>query len=306
MLAGGTEWLQLLFDFWSKLDVASLCWMSRLVIGGIDRAPSTDSHPSSLPRLRGTALARPALGLKTLPGSRHARWRLRSITACLIAGDLWRWTGPAVGVIRADWGQGPSCCRCERDIGDRGTHTYSPRTGAKLPIGPSAAQTAFSSAADGVIDSATADGFSTFIAGLLQSKGRRASEIGLAFEDCLRRGRGRAKTRVRLPRARLGVLPRPCSLRRSHSVGDWLFSRCSIGATLGVLRSRRCAQRNVPVLSGTVPDLVPAPTDGRALLGFFFYTGHHRRRAFTPVLCGLFSDAIGLTRAAACRRHCSD
>ena len=49
------------------------------------------------------------------------------------------------------------------------------------------------------------------------------------------------------------------------------------------------------VLYGTVPDLVPA--DRRESAFGVFYTGTIGAGALSPVLYGLFSDAIGLTPA---------
>src|SRR4029450_8907380 len=69
-----------------------------------------------------------------------------------------------------------------------------------------------------------------------------------------------------------------------------------IGAELALLAVIGVALNGTSsVLYGTVPDLVPADRRGRAFV--VFYTGTIGDGALSPVLYGLFSDAIGLTPA---------
>jgi len=145
----------------------------------------------------------------------------------------------------------------------------------------------------GVIDSATRMGFLTFLPFLLQSKGAGLSEIGLALTMVFAGG-AFGKLVCGFLGARLGVLPTVLLTEGAAAVGILVLLPLPIALTLlpviGIALNGTSS-----VLYGTVPDLVPA--DRRESAFGVFYTGTIGAGALSPVLYGLFSDAIGLTPA---------
>jgi FSR family fosmidomycin resistance protein-like MFS transporter len=96
--------------------------------------------------------------------------------------------------------------------------------------------------------------------------------------------------------ARLGVLPTVLITEGATAVGILALLPLPIGAALVLLPVIGVVLNGTSsVLYGTVPDLVPA--DQRESAFGVFYTGTIGAGALSPVLYGLFSDAIGLTPA---------
>src|SRR6267154_5250732 len=265
-----------------------------LILGGIG---SSTQHPiaSSLvaaayegPRSRG------ALGTYNFAGD-LGKMALPSITACLIAVISWRWTGTAVGVIGL-LGAGAILLSLR---------AVTSATVVRTPIRPEQGK-----AADwtkllrngfpllltiGVIDSATRMGFLTFLPFLLQSKGAGLPEIGLALTMVFAGGAA-GKLVCGFLGARLGVLPTVLITEGATALGILALLPLPIGAALALLPVIGVALNGTSsVLYGTVPDLVPA--DRRESAFGVFYTGTIGAGALSPVLYGLFSDAIGLTAA---------
>jgi MFS family permease len=147
----------------------------------------------------------------------------------------------------------------------------------------------------GVIDSATRMGFLTFLPFLLQSKGAGLSEIGVAL-TLVFAGGAAGKLVCGFLGARLGVLPTVLITEGATAVGILALLPLPISAALALLPVIGVALNGTSsVLYGTVPDLVTA--DRRETAFGVFYTGTIGAGALSPVLFGLFSDAIGLTAA---------
>jgi len=146
-------------------------------------------------------------------------------------------------------------------------------------------------------------GFLTFLPFLLQSKGAGLSEIGLAL-TMIFAGGAAGKLVCGFLGARLGVLPTVLLTEGATAAGILALLPLPIGVELALLPLIGVALNGTSsVLYGTVPDLVPA--DRRESAFGVFYTGTIGAGALSPVLYGLFSDAIGLPGDAAYRRDCS-
>jgi MFS family permease len=147
----------------------------------------------------------------------------------------------------------------------------------------------------GVIDSATRMGFLTFLPFLLRSKGAGLSEIGVAL-TLVFAGGAVGKLVCGFLGARLGVLPTVLLTEAATAVGILALLPLPVDAALALLPVIGVALNGTSsVLYGTVPDLVPV--DRRESAFGVFYTGTIGAGALSPVLYGLFSDAIGLTPA---------
>jgi MFS transporter, FSR family, fosmidomycin resistance protein len=278
MLAGGTAVAAVAYLLLGASSSVALLAVA-LVLGGIG---SSTQHPiaSSLvatayegPRSRG------ALGTYNFAGD-LGKMALPSITACLIAVISWRWTGTAVGVIGL-LGAGAILLSLRAVTSASVVRTPIPPEQGKAADWTKLLRNGFPLLLTiGVIDSATRMGFLTFLPFLLQSKGAGLSEIGLALTMVFAGGAA-GKLVCGFLGARLGVLPTVLLTE-----GAALALLPLIGVALNGTSS---------VLYGTVPDLVPA--DRRESAFGVFYTGTIGAGALSPVLYGLFSDAIGLTPA---------
>jgi len=263
-----------------------------LILGGFG---SSVQHPiaSSLvaaayqgPRSRG------ALGTYNFAGD-LGKMALPAVTAGLIAVMSWRLAAAVVGIIAllgagailfAPW-SAPAA-------GDRPTDPPAPNSKAHERANPPRSGFALLLTI-GVIDSATRMGFLTFLPFLLQSKGAGLSEIGLALTMVFAGGAA-GKLVCGFLGARLGVLPTVLITEGATAAGILALLPLPIGAELALLPLIGVALNGTSsVLYGTVPDLVPV--DRRESAFGVFYTGTIGAGALSPVLYGLFSDAVGLT-----------
>ncbi len=288
MLAGGTAVAPVAYFLLGASSSVALVAVA-LVLGGIG---SSTQHPiaSSLvaaayegPRSRG------ALGTYNFAGD-LGKMALPSITACLIAVMSWRWTGTAVGIIGVLGAV--AILLSLRAV----TSVSAVRTPIRPDRGEARDWTGFPLLLIiGVIDSATRMGFLTFLPFLLQSKGAGLSEIGVAL-TLVFAGGAAGKLVCGFLGAQLGVLPTVLITEGATAAGILALLPLQIGAALALLPIIGVALNGTSsVLYGTVPDLVPA--DRRESAFGVFYTGTIGAGALSPVLYGLFSDAIGLTPA---------
>jgi MFS transporter, FSR family, fosmidomycin resistance protein len=293
MLAGGTAVAAVAYLLLGASSSVALLAVA-LVLGGIG---SSTQHPiaSSLvaaayegPRSRG------ALGTYNFAGD-LGKMALPSITACLIAVISWRWTGTAVGVIGL-LGAGAILLSLRAVTSASVVRTPIRSEQDKAPDWTRLLRNGFPLLLTiGVIDSATRMGFLTFLPFLLQSKGAGLPEIGLALTMVFAGGAA-GKLVCGFLGARLGVLPTVLLTEGATAAGILALLPLPIGAALALLPVIGVALNGTSsVLYGTVPDLVPA--DRRESAFGVFYTGTIGAGALSPVLYGLFSDAIGLIPA---------
>jgi len=293
MLAGGTAVAALAYLVLGASSSVALLAVA-LVLGGIG---SSTQHPiaSSLvsTAYEGTR-SRGALGTYNFAGD-LGKMALPSITACLIAVMSSRWTGTAVGVIgllgavaillslRPAPPPRTLSAHTRHDQAKTSDRTTLLRNGFPLLL------------IIGVIDSATRMGFLTFLPFQLQSKGAGLSEIGVAL-TLVFAGGAAGKLVCGFLGARLGVLPTVLITEGATAAGILALLPLPIGAVLALLPVIGVALNGTSsVLYGTVPDLVAV--DRRESAFGVFYTGTIGAGALSPVLYGLFSDAIGLTPA---------
>jgi MFS transporter, FSR family, fosmidomycin resistance protein len=293
MLAGGTAVAAAGYLLLGASSSVALLAVA-LVLGGIG---SSTQHPiaSSLvatayegPRSRG------ALGIYNFAGD-LGKMALPSITACLIAVITWRWTGTAVGVIGL-LGAAAILLSLRALTSASAAHTPIRPKQDKAPDWTKLLRNGFPLLLTiGVIDSATRMGFLTFLPFLLRSKGAGLSEIGVAL-TLVFAGGAAGKLVCGFLGARLGVLPTVLITEGATAVGILALLPLPLGEALALLPVIGVALNGTSsVLYGTVPDLVPA--DRRESAFGVFYTGTIGAGALSPVLYGLFSDAIGLTPA---------
>src|SRR6267378_1354707 len=235
-----------------------------------------------------------ALGTYNFAGD-LGKMALPSITACLIAVISWRWTGTAVGVIGL-LGAGAILLSLRAVTSASAVRTPIRSEQDKAPDWTRLLRNGFPLLLTiGVIDSATRMGFLTFLPFLLHSKGAGLPEIGLALTMVFAGGAA-GKLVCGFLGARLGVLPTVLITEGATAVGILALLPLPIGAALALLPVIGVALNGTSsVLYGTVPDLVPA--DRRESAFGVFYTGTIGAGALSPVLYGLFSDAIGLIPA---------
>jgi MFS transporter, FSR family, fosmidomycin resistance protein len=144
----------------------------------------------------------------------------------------------------------------------------------------------------GIIDSATRMGFLTFLPFLLKAKGADLPTIGLAL-TLVFAGGAAGKLVCGFLGARLGVVATVCLTEGVTALIILALLPVSLAVALALLPLLGIALNGTSsVLYGTVPELVPAEKRTRAF--GIFYTGAIGAGALSPVLYGLFSDAVGV------------
>jgi MFS transporter, FSR family, fosmidomycin resistance protein len=292
MLAAGTAVAAvaylLLGASWSVVMLAVA-----LVLGGIG---SSTQHPiaSSLVAAAYEGRhSRGALGTYNFAGD-LGKMALPSMTALLIAVISWRSAASVIGIIgllgagaivlvlRAAPPVKAVDARVRPDARKPGDRASLLRNGFPLLL------------TIGVIDSATRMGFLTFLPFLLRAKGAGVPEIGVAL-TLLFAGGAAGKLVCGFLGARLGVLPTVVMTEAATAAGILSLLPLPLGAALALMPILGVALNGTSsVLYGTVPDLVAA--DRRESAFGVFYTGTVGGGALSPALCGMFGDAIGLTR----------
>jgi MFS transporter, FSR family, fosmidomycin resistance protein len=265
-----------------------------LLLGGVG---SSTQHPigSSLvaaaydgPGSRG------ALGTYNFAGD-LGKMALPSITAGLIAVVAWRWAASAVGIIGV-LGAGAILLTLRRlpQSGGAPAGNAPSATASHRPSAPGRGGFAVLLAI-GVIDSATRMGFLTFLPFLLRGKGAALPEIGAAL-TLLFAGGAVGKLVCGFLGARLGMLATVLVTEAATAVGILLLLPLPLAASLALLPVIGIALNGTSsVLYGTVPELVTA--ERRESAFGVFYTGTIGAGALSPVLYGLFSDAVSLRAA---------
>lgn len=144
----------------------------------------------------------------------------------------------------------------------------------------------------GIIDSATRAGLLTFLPFLLAEKGADLPTVGLAL-TLIFAGGAAGKLACGFLGARLGTVRTVWLTEGATALGILLLLPLPLWAALVLLPPLGLALNGTSsVLYGSVPDYVPPA--GRARAFGIFYTGSIGGSAVSPVLYGLFSDAMGL------------
>jgi MFS transporter, FSR family, fosmidomycin resistance protein len=293
MLAAGTAVAAVAYLL---LGVSSSIAMltAAFVLGGIG---SSTQHPiaSTLvaqayegPRSRG------ALGTYNFAGD-LGKMLLPSMTAGLIAMMSWRSATSVIGIVGL-FGAGAILVllrpvtlvgavrpRDRSNISKAHDHAGLLRRGFPLLL------------TIGVIDSATRMGFLTFLPFLLRAKGAGVPEIGGAL-TLLFAGGAAGKLVCGFLGARLGILATVLLTEGATAAGIVALLPLPLNVALVLLPIIGVVLNGTSsVLYGTVPDLVPV--DQRETAFGIFYTGTIGAGALSPVVYGLFSDAIGLSAA---------
>ena len=144
----------------------------------------------------------------------------------------------------------------------------------------------------GVIDTATRMGFLTFLPFLLTAKGASLSTVGIAL-TLVFAGGAAGKLACGYLGAHLGVLRTVYLTEGLTAAGIVALLPLPLEAALAILPLIGIALNGTSsVLYGTVPELVRPEQQERAF--GLFYTGTIGGGALSPVIYGLFSDALGV------------
>jgi FSR family fosmidomycin resistance protein-like MFS transporter len=144
----------------------------------------------------------------------------------------------------------------------------------------------------GVIDSATRMGFLTFLPFLLKAKGAELPTVGLAL-TLIFAGGAAGKLVCGFLGARLGVVATVFLTEGMTALGLLALLPLPLDLGLILLPAIGIALNGTSsVLYGTVPEIVPTERRERAF--GVFYTGAIGAGALSPVLYGMFSDAVGV------------
>lgn len=265
-----------------------------LLIGGVG---SSTQHPigsSLVAAAYEGASSRGALGGYNFAGD-LGKMALPSITAGLIAVMAWRWAASMVGLVGI-LGASAILLSLRRLPGPDGRLAgNAPSTVvASRPTAP--ARSGFAVLlAIGIIDSATRMGFLTFLPFLLRAKGAALPETGVAL-TLVFAGGAAGKLVCGFLGARLGMLPTVLVTEGATAAGILALLPLPLVAALALLPVIGIALNGTSsVLYGTVPELVTAARRESAF--GIFYTGTIGAGALSPVLYGLFSDALSLPAA---------
>jgi MFS family permease len=144
----------------------------------------------------------------------------------------------------------------------------------------------------GIIDSATRMAFLTFLPFVLRSKGGDVASIGIAL-TLVFAGGAAGKFVCGFLGARLGVLNTVYVTEGLTAAGILALLPLPLAGTFVLLPLIGIALNGTSsVLYGTVPELVPAD---RREHGFgVFYTGTIGAGALSPIIYGLFANALGV------------
>jgi MFS transporter, FSR family, fosmidomycin resistance protein len=146
----------------------------------------------------------------------------------------------------------------------------------------------------GIIDSATRDGFLTFLPFILRAKGASTPEIGLAL-SLLFAGGAAGKLVCGFLGGRLGILTTVLITEGGTAAAIMALLPLPLSAAFFLLPVVGVALNGTSsVLYGTVPELVPA--EKRETAFGIFYTATIGAGALSPILYGFVGDAMGLLR----------
>ena len=262
-----------------------------LILGGIG---SSTQHPiasSLIASVYEGRRSRDALGTYNFAGD-LGKVALPAIAACLIATISWRPTTVVIGV----GGLLGACAilfalrrmptpsngsQSERSTEPTGQPVHAPRGGFVLLL------------AIGIIDSATRMSFLTFLPFVLEAKGAGTPEVGIAL-SLLFAGGAAGKLVCGFLGGRLGVLPTVLITEGGTAVTIMALLPLPLSTAFVLLPIIGVALNGTSsVLYGTVPELVG--TEKRETAFGVFYTATIGAGALSPILYGLFGDAMGLS-----------
>ena len=144
----------------------------------------------------------------------------------------------------------------------------------------------------GIIDSATRGAFLTFLPFLLRSKGAELASVGMAL-TLVFAGGAAGKFVCGFLGARLGVLNAVYLTEGLTAAGILALLPLPLAGVFVLLPLIGVALNGTSsVLYGTVPELVPA--DRREHAFGVFYTGTIGAGALSPIIYGLFGNALGV------------
>jgi MFS transporter, FSR family, fosmidomycin resistance protein len=263
-----------------------------LVLGGIG---SSTQHPIASSLIASAyegQRSRDALGTYNFAGD-LGKMAVPALAACLIAAVSWRMTtsvigaGALVGAVAII-----AALRHVQPLRTSDTQAAAkPETvqPAQKPRGGFTLLLAI-----GIIDSATRDGFLTFLPFILKAKGVSIPEIGLAL-SLLFAGGATGKLVCGFLGGRLGVLTTVLITEGGTAAAIMALLPLPMIAAFALMPVIGIALNGTSsVLYGTVPELVE--TDGRETAFGVFYTATIGAGALSPILYGFVGDAVGLSR----------
>lgn len=261
-----------------------------LVLGGIGASVQHPIASSVVARAYRGLRSRTALGTYNFSGD-LGKMVLPAATAFLLTILPWRtamWALFALGIVAA----------IAILLATPAAHAAArpARAAAAGPATPTTVKGGFRLLlAIGIIDTGTRSGFLTFLPFLLTAKGADLPTVGVALTLIFTGGAAGKLVCVYLG-ARLGVLRTVLLTEGLTAVGILALLPLPPEAGLAVLPLIGVALNGTSsVLYGTVPELVP---ESRRTKAFgVFYTGTIGAGAVSPIVYGLFSDAVGVTEA---------
>jgi MFS transporter, FSR family, fosmidomycin resistance protein len=266
-----------------------------LILGGIG---SSTQHPIASSLIASAyegRRSRDALGAYNFAGD-LGKVALPATAACLIAAISWRATTAVIGVaalagalailfalgkMPAQGTVSPTVSPTESPTNKADQTVQTPRGGFSLLL------------AIGIIDSATRMSFLTFLPFLLKAKGAGTPDIGVAL-SLLFAGGAAGKLVCGFLGGRLGVLPTVLITEGGTAVTIMTLLPLPLSTAFVLLPVIGVALNGTSsVLYGTVPELVA--TEKRETAFGVFYTATIGAGALSPILYGLFGDAMGLS-----------
>jgi MFS transporter, FSR family, fosmidomycin resistance protein len=264
-----------------------------LIIGGLG---SSTQHPIAASLVAQSfegASSRGALGTYNFAGD-LGKMAIPAATALLVTVMPWRWAVIIIGSVGLIMATAIYLSlRQARSVPARASTRQEAGEAEHAPMF-SLARSGFPVLlAIGIIDSATRMGFLTFLPFLLKGKGAELATIGLAL-TLVFAGGAAGKLVCGFLGARLGVVATVFLTEGMTALGVLALLPLSLDWGLVLLPVIGIALNGTSsVLYGTVPELVPAERRERAF--GVFYTGAIGSGALSPVLYGMFSDAVGVT-----------
>ncbi|MGE0716244.1 MAG: MFS transporter [Alphaproteobacteria bacterium] len=259
-----------------------------LIVGGIGAAVQHPIASAIVARAYRGARSRTAIGTYNFAGD-LGKMALPAATALLMTAIAWRqamWALFALGVAAA---------AAILLAAPRAVTGPAAAKGAAAPRGEGYRGGFPLLLAIGILDTGTRSGFLTFLPFLLTAKGADLPTIGLALTLVFTGGAAGKLVCAHLG-ARLGVLRTVLLTEGLTALLILALLPLPLTAGLALLPIIGIALNGTSsVLYGTVPELVP---ESRRTRGFsIFYTGTIGAGAASPIVYGLFADAVGVATA---------
>jgi MFS transporter, FSR family, fosmidomycin resistance protein len=262
-----------------------------LLLGGIGTSPQHPIASSLIAAAYEGRRSRDALGTYNFAGD-LGKMALPAIASFLIAAISWRATTWVIGVaalagsvailvaLRGAPPSGAAGGHAETAPAPTDRTIRQARGGFGLLV------------AIGIIDSATRMGFLTFLPFLLKAKGAGTPEIGIAL-SVLFAGGAAGKLVCGFLGGRIGILPTVLITEGGTAATIVALLTLPLNAAFLLLPIVGIALNGTSsVLYGTVPELVAS--DKRETAFGLFYTATIGGGALSPIVYGLFGDALGL------------